>query len=136
LKPVLIGNTENEMAMFMVGSPAGALLGDKSSQKQMSSVFSCPASNVAKGRSAYVPVWRYSYAGDFPNQFLSKAVTGPYHGSEIGLVMGTSELTRIAPDVPSQVALGKKMREAWLAFAKNPEKGLDGILPKYDPTSK
>jgi len=132
--PVLIGNTENEMATF-----AGMLGGAASSipPKALNAIFSCPAGTVAKGRAAaQVPTWRYSYAGDYPNQVLSPTISGPFHGSEIALVFGTSELTRSKPDTPEQKALGVKIRNAWTDFAKNPKTGLDGVWPKYDPSSK
>jgi carboxylesterase type B len=134
-QPVLIGNTENEMATFLRGTN-GALMKLPGAGRTLSNVFSCPAGDVAKGRSAYVPVWRYSYAGDYPNQVMGPEVSGPYHGSEIGLVYGTNGFTKKLPNTPEQTALSKKMRDAWLAFAKDPEKGLEGIWPKYDPTSK
>jgi carboxylesterase type B len=118
----------------MRGTPG--LLKAPGAARQLSSIFSCAARDVANDRAKFVPVWRYSYAGDYPNQVMSADVSGPYHGSEIGLIYGTTGLTRKTPDTPEQAALAKKMRDAWLAFAKDPEKGLDGIWPKYDPTSK
>jgi cholinesterase len=132
-KPTLIGNTENESATFMRGNniPAAA-------KKGMESIFICPAGSVAKARTEKkIPTWRYSYAGDFPNQQTSpNMTTGPWHGSEIGLIFGTTPFTRKLPDTPEQAELAKTIREAWTSFAKTPTAGLDKLKwPRYDPTS-
>jgi cholinesterase len=132
--PVLIGNTENEMATFAGMLGKGGALGSIS-PKALNVIFSCPAGTVAKGRAPVVPTWRYSYAGDFPNQFLTPTINGPYHGSEIALIFGTSELTRKIPDTPEEKALGEKVRKAWTDFAKAPKTGLVGVWPQYDPAS-
>jgi cholinesterase len=132
--PVLIGNTENEMATFAGMLGKGSALGSLS-PKALNVIFSCPAGTVAKGRAPVVPTWRYSYAGDFPNQNLTPTINGPYHGSEIALIFGTSELTRKIPDTPEEKALGEKVRKAWTDFAKAPKTGLAGVWPQYDPTS-
>jgi carboxylesterase type B len=131
-KPTLIGNTENESASFIRGNniPAAA-------RKGFDFIFICPAGSVAKARTEKkIPTWRYSYAGDFPNQFTSTGMTtGPWHGSEIGLVFGTTALTRKLPDTPEQAELGKIIREAWTSFSKTPSTALDKLKwPRYDPS--
>ncbi|KAF2674097.1 alpha/beta-hydrolase [Microthyrium microscopicum] len=128
-KPVLIGNVENEMITFIRGNSVSA-----SFKKSLTAVFSCAAATVAKARTTKVPTWRYSYAGDYPNQNTAADVSGPWHGSEIGLIFGTTQFTRKSPDSPEQLQLAKTMREAWTAFAKKPESGLDTLKwPRYDP---
>jgi carboxylesterase type B len=78
----------------------------------------------------------YTYAGGgFPNQ-RSAAGGGPWHGSEVGLVFGTNGMVGRGADVEAQAEGGRRMREAWTGFAKDPEHGLDRLeWPRYDPKS-
>jgi cholinesterase len=123
------------MALFVRRTGSG-LFSNPALKRQLASIFSCPASIAAKGRAAFVPTWRYSYAGDFPNHVLAPGVSGPYHGSEIGLIYGTTFFSRGVADTPEEIALAKGIRGAWVAFAKDPVNGLDSVWPKYNPTSE
>jgi carboxylesterase type B len=129
-RPVLVGNTNNEGATFSKENKAGGpgTLG----------TFQCPAARAAKARSdVRVPVWRYLYAGEWPNQQLGACcpgVKGAWHGAEIALVFGTTELKGKGKDTDAEAALARKMRDAWAGFAKDPEKGLAKLgWPLYNP---
>lgn len=83
-------------------------------------LFTCTTSTLASaiqktGRN----VWRYSYAGDFPNlQLFPNA--GAFHTAEIPSVWGTYSANGATA---TQVALSKYMQGVWAGFAKNPTAG-------------
>jgi hypothetical protein len=55
------------------------------------------------------------------------------------LIFGTTETRRVSkiPDTANEKTLARKMRDAWAAFAKDPNKGLEALgWPQYDPSSK
>ncbi|KKY36508.1 putative prolyl oligopeptidase (secreted protein) [Diaporthe ampelina] len=89
--------------------------------------FGCPTAASAEGlaRAAPdVPAWRYVYAGDYPNMRLTVDPSlGAYHGAELNPLFGTSESLG-GRDTPAEAAMGKYMRAAWAAFAKDPRGGL------------
>ena len=67
--------------------------------------------------------------GDFPNQQTSPNMTTKLcHGSEVGLIFGTTSYTRKLPDMPEQGEPAKIMRQAWASFAKALETALDRLL--------
>jgi hypothetical protein len=39
------------------------------------------------------------------------------HGSEIGLLFGSTEFLSRRPDIPEEVKMSEKMRKAWSDFA-------------------
>jgi hypothetical protein len=59
--------------------------------------------------------------------------SGAYHVSEIPMLFNTAPNSPI-PATTEQIAIGKYMRGAWAAFAKNPTSGLTAYgWPRYDP---
>jgi cholinesterase len=71
------------------------------------------------------------YAGEYPN--LDIGFPGAYHGSEIGLVFGTTEFSSRRPDIPAEVEMSNKVRDIWTNFAKDPVDGLVKMgFPLYD----
>jgi len=57
----------------------------------------------------------------------------------LALIFGTTETRKVSkiPDTQNERNLAKKMRDAWAAFAKDPNKGLEALgWPQYDPSSK
>lgn len=91
--------------------------------------FGCPTAASAEGLAQAapdVPSWRYMYAADYPNMRLTENPSlGAYHGAELNPLFGTSELLG-GRDTPAEAAMGKYMRAAWAAFAKDPVAGLAG----------
>jgi cholinesterase len=142
---MLVGNNAHEINLFTV------ILGQTPSTSMASiagGVFSCPAADAAKARSANkVKAWRYLYAGEWPNQMIAPNA-GAWHGSEIGMVFGSIEyqqqfygkMTKQSisfPDTAEQKALSKTMMTAWTSFAKDPENALEKMgWPVYDPASR
>jgi carboxylesterase type B len=158
---MLVGNNDFELGITLGISPAAlrpakgssspavvANLGDslgsyKSAAKTLLNLasdmlFTCPSADAARRRvNAGIPAWRYRYMGIWNNTALSSD-SGAYHGSEIPLIFGTSEIQPSNPkDTPEQIKLAKIMRHAWAEFAKDPEKGLTKLgWPIYDTQSK
>lgn len=91
--------------------------------------FGCPTAASAEGLAQAapdVPSWRYMYAADYPNMRLTENPSlGAYHGAELNPLFGTSESLG-GRDTPAEAAMGKYMRAAWAAFAKDPVAGLAG----------
>lgn len=91
--------------------------------------FGCPTAKSAESLAAAapdVPAWRYVYTADYPNMRLTENPSlGAYHGAELNPLFGTSESLG-GKDTPAEAAMGKYMRAAWAAFAKDPVNGLAG----------
>ncbi|KAF2402642.1 alpha/beta-hydrolase [Trichodelitschia bisporula] len=140
--PMLVGNNDNEAGLFAVLAQAGAAGAAAKAPSTSSSLaielgnlrFTCPAGDAAKARrDAGVSAWRYRYAGEWPNQNIGPKA-GAWHGSELGMVFGTTERTSNKPDTEEERKLSAKMREAWTTFAKDPVNGLTKLgWPLYDP---
>jgi hypothetical protein len=57
----------------------------------------------------------------------------------LALIFGTTETRKVSKisDTENEKKLARKMRDAWAAFAKDPNKGLEALgWPQYDPSSK
>jgi carboxylesterase type B len=52
------------------------------------------------------------------------------------MIFGTSDL--LGPDTQAEIETGKYMQDAWAAFARDPEHGLEKELnwPRYDENSE
>jgi carboxylesterase type B len=157
-RPMLIGNTNNESGMSKQLTPKWSGLPSWYWPVQNVYVFTCPAGqraaiNVAKGN----PTWRYRWFGAFPNVLLPWIpFNGSWHGSEVRLdyvlpvrllhprlsANRSSQLPSIFNTAPQyhtintdrENAVGRYMRGAWAAFAKDSTNGLNN----YDgwPTYK
>lgn len=134
--PMLIGNNDNEAGYFIaMASLYNSYLPDSAWSAFSNYVFACPAAQRANSSTvADAPTWRYRYFGDFEDlRLTSSPDSGAYHGSEIALIFGT------LPDgggSQEEREVGKYIRGAWTAFAKDPRRGLscygDG-WPVYEP---
>lgn len=129
--PMMIGNTDNEMGLFkiFVDMPVP----DEFWQQQNQIMFSCPAaSRAAVSVKNGNPTWRYRWHGVFPNTIIAtRPPSGAYHESEIALLFGNVDQDEIANTVEEN-AIGRYMRGAWAAFAKDPVHGLLGYgWPRY-----
>ena len=124
--------------------------------------FTCPTSKTVSDRvRAGVSTWRYQYQGNlfytsFPwivLQYQSRFFVGVFrdifpfpdtrsvHGSEIPLVFGTFPTGSTNSPIPlptaKELALSKYMQSAWVAFARDPAKGLLNFgWPLYDPNPR
>jgi cholinesterase len=127
---MLVGNTNNE------GASTGGKLNSTAARGS-----NCASALAAKRRrDAGINAWRYVYAGEFPNNSLGPCcpnAEGAWHGSEIAIIFGTTELKNKGPDTPNEKKLAKAMQTAWATFAKDPVHGLHKLgWPFYDSSSK
>ncbi|KAL2148983.1 hypothetical protein VTH82DRAFT_1669 [Thermothelomyces myriococcoides] len=131
--PMLIGNTDNEAGLFRVFVPPQPDLTPEEEdafwQGKNQQDFVCPAARRA-ARSASAgddnnPTWRYRWHGVFPNTELARTPpSGAYHDSEVAVLFGNVDQSLIA-NTPEEDAVGRYMRGAWAAFAKDPVRGLE-----------
>ncbi|WP_291423360.1 carboxylesterase/lipase family protein [Deinococcus sp.] len=89
------------------------------------SLFACPTSDLARGRSAQVPVYAYEFRDpSVPyNQYLQPSVAvpsfGAYHSAEVAGIMGASAaLGDYSRFSAAQLALSRTMRTYWANFAR------------------
>ncbi|TFK45028.1 carboxylesterase [Crucibulum laeve] len=101
--------------------------------------FTCPAGVNAQQRvHVNVPTWRYQYQAVFPD-ISTRPDLRAYHASEIAIVFGTyNASTSGVPPTPEEIALSKYVQNVWVAFAKNPARGLIDNLgwPTYNSLTK
>lgn len=103
-------------------------------------VFQCPAALFANQTTRKsLPVWRYLYAGEFPNE-AAIPNGGAFHSVEIDIVFQTypggpvKALTpkpeggnpTNVPPTDNEKKLSKEMNKIWGDFVKDPSGGLDG----------
>ncbi|KAI0012259.1 carboxylesterase [Xylariaceae sp. FL0662B] len=125
-RPVLVGSNSDEGNWFRVSA---ALQGKSYPglvwKTVTETIFTCPAARRAQAAvNIGVPVWRYRYAGAFPNTEITRAPpSGAYHGSQNYVLFGNAELTGPA-DTPAEKEVEKFFRGAHAAFAKDPVRGL------------
>lgn len=136
---MLVGNANNENGFYQLLARSR----NETSRPDTSPVSTFNANTIGCGpgpaatarRGAGVPAWRYVYAGEFPNQDIG--IPGAWHGSEIGLVFGTTEYLSRLLDTPEEEKLSERMRTAWTTFAKDPFNGLSKLgWPLYNANCK
>jgi carboxylesterase type B len=132
--PMLIGSTDTEAALFRVFVPGPD--SDSFWTNQTAAEFTCPAARRAQ-RSAVgperQPTWRYRWFGVYPNTELGRRPpTGAYHDSETALLFGNVDQS-LVKNTREEEEVGKWMRRAWAAFAKDPKRGLKEKMgwPRY-----
>jgi hypothetical protein len=128
-KPILVGNTNNENA---ASTPINSV---------QARIQNCPSHAAANlRRQTNVKVWRYLFAGEFPNHTLGPCcpnAQGAWHGAELGLIFGTVESRGQGKDTKNGKQLAKILRDAWSTFAKDPVNGLEKMgWPVYNPESE
>lgn len=86
--------------------------------------FVCPTySSTLERNDVSVPVYRYQYAGTFPN-LNPLNWTGAYHGEDIPLVFGTYDLVQGVGEIPPlEVETSRAMQDHVLAFVMDPHSG-------------
>ncbi|KAF1982810.1 alpha/beta-hydrolase [Aulographum hederae CBS 113979] len=137
-RPLLVGNTNNENGLGTPGKGNVTIQRPLTSynlttRAPLSITIACGTQFAAAARAAHgVPVWRYLYEGDYPNQNLGG--WGAWHGSEIAMVFGTAELVSRMPDTENERTMSHVMMVAWTEFAKDPVEGWKRMnWPSYDP---
>ncbi|XP_006461398.1 hypothetical protein AGABI2DRAFT_178570 [Agaricus bisporus var. bisporus H97] len=141
--PLLVGSTEHEGDIFVVGeellSPLGfaqPLVTELSADLLTYLGFTCSAGAAALVRAnASVPAWRYHYQAVFPD-ISTRPDLRSWHASELPIVFGTYNQSTEIAKTPDEIALSTYMQSAWVAFARDPENGLSDFgWPMYNPTS-
>ncbi|RHZ49641.1 uncharacterized protein CDV56_102850 [Aspergillus thermomutatus] len=131
--PFMTGNTDNEAGFFLITALAYSnLTAEEVAALPMTLIqplgdlltlvgFTCPAAEAARYRSLYdVPVWRYRYyGGNYSNTYIIP-VGSAYHTSELPIVFGTAATVTGVADTKYEAQAAAYMRDAWAAFAKNP----------------
>ncbi|KAK7190884.1 hypothetical protein DPSP01_007854 [Paraphaeosphaeria sporulosa] len=124
--PVILSNTANEGSSLVPfpandpssGFPQEVILGIALAG------FVCPTySSTLERSNLSVPVYRYQYAGVFPN-LNPLGWTGAWHGEDISLVFGTYDLVKGVGEVPQlEVETSRAMQDHVHAFMRDPLRG-------------
>jgi carboxylesterase type B len=134
MEPIFIGSNHNEGGLFQVISQL-----NKPEISSMNRLFTCLAAKSAAIRIPFnVPVWRYRFFDESPNNAIVPGVSGAYHAADLPFVYGTPkrrDSNGKSTDTAAEMELTKAMMTAWASFAKDPERGLEKLgYPKYDPS--
>ncbi|KAJ7577934.1 carboxylesterase [Mycena floridula] len=133
--PLLHGTNANEADVLIVGAEIDSKgfvtpgLTEAVSDLQTAVDFTCPAAIVSADRmQANVTVYRYQFQGVFP-ELTGRNDLRSFHFSEVPFVFNT-----IPNPTAEMKALSKTVQDAWVAFARDPVKGLNDLgWPEYDP---
>ncbi|KAF2032736.1 carboxylesteras-like protein [Setomelanomma holmii] len=133
--PYLHGHNNYEQAYYVIPAYAqGRNVTEAQSAQFLLESFVCPTSYEARQRvAAKVPTWVYRYFGDWNNTRLY-STSGAYHGTELHMILGSSEDASGLPASEEQRQTSKIAQRAVAAFADDPKNGLSKLgWPKFDP---
>ncbi|KAH7410617.1 Alpha/Beta hydrolase protein [Cadophora sp. MPI-SDFR-AT-0126] len=138
--PLLLGSADYEAGLFRVLDSFRNQTNSDEYYKAFNALgFTCPgAQRAAYSIAQDVPTWRYRWFGAFPNtQLTTVPYSGAWHASELAVLFNNTPTGGNVPnDTEAEIAIGKYMRGAWAAFAKNPSDGLSSYeegWPQYVP---
>jgi carboxylesterase type B len=120
--PTILATTANEGSLFVPFSDAGF---DQDFINMITLVqFVCPTYNSTVERTSHdIPVYRYQFAGTFPNLNPVDWV-GAYHGIDVPMSFGTYDLVKgLGESTELEIATSRAMQDHILAFAKDPQSG-------------
>ncbi|TGO27214.1 hypothetical protein BPAE_0045g00110 [Botrytis paeoniae] len=126
--PVIYGFTDND-TMSLDAFPANPLT--ESAHRTLASItqiprFICPNSAASYYRTQLgLKTYRFQYRGNFSN-VSPLPWAGAYHSSELPMIFGTSEDFR-GKNTELEWATSRAMQDAWLAFARKPDGGLEEL---------
>ena len=97
-------------------------------------LFTCPTALQALHQAKNgVPVYRYRYMPRWPTATPFKWLRSAFHGSELVVLFGTWDSLGLKPSKKEREAT-RYMMKAWVAFAKDPEHGLQKLgWERYNP---
>ena len=134
IQPTLIGSNQHEgdfLIPFSVQKGINYTLSDIVTK----AMFTCPSALQALYRAKNgVPVYRYRYMPRWPTVTPWEWLRSAFHSSELPVVWGTwDSLGGAKPSRKEREATSYMMR-AWVAFAKDPEHGLQKLgWEMYNP---
>jgi acetylcholinesterase len=124
LLPAIIGTNTNEGVAFTPFTTSLQGPNQTAANALTLRVLLCPADVTTSLRyEVGAKTYRYLYAGNFSN-IAPRSWEGAYHSSELPLIFGTSGIAR-GTDTALETTLSERMQDLWLAFASNPENGLE-----------
>jgi cholinesterase len=133
--PYLHGHNNYEQGYYVIPAFAqGRNVTEAQTAQFLLESFVCPTSYEARQRTlAKVPTWTFRYFGDWDNTRLYPT-SGAYHGTELHMILGSSEDASGLPASPAQKETSRLFQQALAAFADNPEKGLTEFgWPQFEP---
>lgn len=152
--PVLTGNTDNEAGFFLAlwiaytniteaqiaAQPVWFITLVDTVLNVITTIgFACAVIDSAAGRvDSGVPAWKYTYyGGNYTNTYIPY-VGSNYHTAELPILFGTAESLSNEPDSAPEASQEQYMRQAWAAFARDPQNGLSDEMdwPEYSTTCK
>lgn len=123
--PTMFTSADNEGGLVVPFTPAGPAPNspEEAAMNQFTNWIGCGAASAAQARrTAGVKVWRVRYFGTWAN-LNPYSWLGAYHGSDIPILFGTSNLT--GPDTRAEAETSAYYQGAWAAFARDPVNGLE-----------
>lgn len=133
--PYFHGHNDHEQGYYVIPAFAQGrnVTAEQTAQFLLES-FVCPTSYEATQRlAAEVPTWVYRYFGDWDNTRLYPT-SGAYHGTELHMILGSSEDASGLPASKAQKETVKLFQGAVAAFVENPKKGLTKYgWPEFNP---
>lgn len=136
--PYLQGHNDYEQGYYVIPAFAqGRNVSAAQTAQFLLESFVCPVSYEARQRTkAGVPTWAYRYFGDWDNTRLYPT-SGAYHGTELHMILGSSEDASGIPATRAQEDTSKLFQRAVSAFVADPVSGLSKIgWPQFDPEQK
>lgn len=123
-KPLLIGNTDNEGAGYVAYNQTYGPRSQEEADAITVGFHMCPTAQTSRDRYASnATTFRFLYSGNF-STLSPQWWEGAYHGSDVPMLFGTYGLTR-GPGTEVQKETSERMQDYWVAFAEDPEHGLE-----------
>ncbi|KAJ7669645.1 Alpha/Beta hydrolase protein [Mycena rosella] len=119
--PALLGTNQHELNALgaqVPGFPNQTLIDAETDPAFLCTAAATAQLRQAQGRTTY----RFRYDGNFTN-ISPPGFTGAYHASELPLIFGTAGQFH-GPSTAYEDEVSGRLQDLWLAFAQDPEKGL------------